>query len=357
MTAPAISVVMSVFNGDAFLSQAVESILSQTFRDFEFIIIDDGSTDKSAEILSDYATRDTRIRIISHENKGRATSLNIGIAHAKADYIARMDADDISLPTRFGQQIAFLERHPEVGLLGGAVEIIEKSGRVIGTVQSALQDSEIKSVMLVNNPMWHPAVVMRKEVVLAAGAYRKPLLDSDDYDLFLRMGERSQIANLGAVVLQYRVHPNQVSVKNMRHQALCFVAAHAAASFRRNGKPDPLSDVEEVTPQLVSSFGVSPEEIQRKLLDFCNYWTHVLKKVDAESALRVIDEVFQLSDSGDVERSILCDAWLAAAGIHYRQGRPAKALLCGGRALLLRPIVVGRPVKRALNHLTTAMKG
>jgi glycosyltransferase involved in cell wall biosynthesis len=357
MTIPAISVVMSVFNGQAFLSEAVESILNQTFRDFEFIIIDDGSTDKTSEILSAYASRDPRIRILRHENKGRAASLNIGIAHAKSNYIARMDADDIALPHRFQQQIDFLEQHPEVGLLGGAVELIDKSGQVIGTVQSALQDSEIKSIMLHGNPMWHPAVVMRKSVVLAAGGYRKPLVDADDYDLFLRMGERSQIANLGAVVLKYRIHANQVSVKNMRHQAICFLAARAAASFRRNGKPDPLSNVEEVTPQLVNSFGVTPEEIQRKLLDFCNYWMHLLKKVDPESALRVIDEIFRLSNSGAVERSILCDAWLAAAGIHYRQGRPAKALLCGSRALLLRPIVAGRPVKRAFNHLATARKG
>lgn len=347
---------MSVFNGEAFLAQAIESILDQTFRGFEFIIIDDGSTDKTSEILANYASRDARIRVVRHQNKGRAASLNIGISLAKANYIARMDADDIARSHRFEQQIDFLERHPDVGLLGGAVELIDKSGQVIGAIQSALQDSEIKSIMLHGNPMWHPAVVMRKNVVLAVGGYRKPLLDADDYDLFLRMGERSQIANLGTIVLQYRIHPNQVSVKNMRHQALCFVAARAAASFRRSGKPDPLSDVEEVTPQLLWSFGVTPEEIQRKLLGFCNYWTHLLKKVDAESALRALDEVFQLSNSGVVERSILCDAWLAAAGIHYRQGRPAKALVCASRALLLRPIVAGRPVKRVFTRLATAIK-
>jgi glycosyltransferase involved in cell wall biosynthesis len=354
---PRISVVMSVYNGQSFLSEAIESILHQTFRDFEFIIIDDGSCDNTAEILSSYAARDSRIRVLSHENKGRAVSLNIGIAHAQSNYIARMDADDIALPYRFQQQFDFLEAHPEVGLLGGSVQLIKAADSVLAVVQPPRSDLEIKTVMLQGNPMWHPTVVMRKGIALAAGGYRKPLLDADDYDLFLRMGERSQLANLDTVVLQYRIHANQVSVRNMRHQTECVLAASAAASFRKHGGGDPLSNIDAVTPELLRSLYVTSDQIQKKVINTCNYWVHLLKKVDADSALQAVDHLLQLSGSGTADRAVFADAWLAAAGIHYRQGRPAKALVCGSRALLLRPIVAGRSVKRVFTRLASAIRG
>jgi hypothetical protein len=355
MSYPVVSIVMSVFNGQAFLSEAIESIRSQTFSNYEFVVINDGSTDKTAEILSAYASSDARMHIIHHENKGRAASLNIGIGLAKGNYIARMDADDISLPHRLEAQVDFMDRNPSVGVLGGAVEVIRSAGHVLTTFQPPVQDSDIKSKMLHGNPMWHPTVVMRKEVVLAAGGYRKPLLDADDYDLFLRMGERSQLANLSKLVLQYRIHANQVSVRNMRHQMECFLAARAAASLRARGSPDPLAGLEEITPQLLNSLGVTTEDIRRKLLETCNYWVHLLKHVDSDSALRVIGGLLQLPASGLAERSVLADAWLAAASIHYRHGRSAKALISAGRAVMLRPIVVGRPVKRMLTRFASAL--
>lgn len=357
MSFPTISVVMSVFNGQAFLAEAIESILNQTFRDFEFVIIDDGSTDKTAEILSAYASRDARMRIIHQENKGRTHSLNIAIELAKGTYIARMDADDIALPRRFEEQIDFLERRPEVGLLGGAVQLINDKGEVLDTVQPPLEDTQIKSIMLHVNPMWHPTIVMRKEVVLAVGGYRTAFDESEDYDLFLRMGERIQIANLGEFVLKYRIHANQASVRNRRHQVECVLAARAAASLRKRGRPDPLSDVEEVTPQLLDSLGVAEGEIQQELLRTYNYWIGVFKQFDSDSALRVTEELLRLPGSAFVPRSALANAWLTAAGIQYRQGRPAKALYSAGRALLLRPIVAGRPVKRAFTRLASAMRG
>lgn len=128
VTCPAISVVMSVYNGEAFLAEAVESILNQTLPDFEFVIINDGSNDKTAEILSDYAKRDPRVRVFPQENKGRAKSLNRGIDLARAPVIARMDADDIAFPSRFEQQLELLTAQPDIGLLGGAVELVTGNG-------------------------------------------------------------------------------------------------------------------------------------------------------------------------------------------------------------------------------------
>ena len=355
MNPPIISVVMSVYNGQTFLAEAVNSILRQTLREFEFLVIDDGSADRTAEILADYARRDGRIRVLHHENKGRATSLNIGINLAVGGYIARMDADDIALPCRLEQQVAFMERHQEVGLLGGAIELINTTGQVLNTLRPPLSDSEIRSLMLHHNP-YHPAVIMRKEVALAAGGYRKALLDAEDYDLYLRISERSQLANLDKPILQYRIHPGQVSICNTRHQALCVLAARAAASLRKRGCPDPLSGVEEVTPQLLDALGVSTDQIQQTLLNAYQYWIPLLSQTYPDAALRAIEELSHLSGFGYFERSELANAWLTAASIHYRQGRPARALVSVGRAIVVRPMIAGRPIKRASTRLATAFR-
>ena len=263
---PTVSVVMSVYNGQAFLAEAIESILNQTFRDFEFLIVDDGSTDATPEILSTYAKQDGRIRIVRHQNKGRAVSLNIGIEQSKSPYVARMDADDISLPNRLKEQVEFMERHPEVGLLSGSYERIDGEGRLLDTVPLLPRNEEIKLAMLVNNAMCHPAAMMRREVAIACGGYRKAFLDADDYDLWLRMSERSQLANLEQPILQYRVHSQQVSIVNSSHQMLCVFAARTAAAFRKQGRPDPFSGVTQITPELLGKLGVTTAEIQDALL-------------------------------------------------------------------------------------------
>lgn len=356
MGSPIVSVVMSVFNGEAFLSEAIESILGQTFRGFEFLVVDDGSTDRTAEILGGYASRDGRMRVLRHENKGLALSLNIGINFATGSYIARMDADDVAMPNRLEEQVKFMERHPEVGVLGGAVEVINTEGQAIHTTRPPLGDSEIRSSMLRCNPICHPTVIMRREVVLVSGGYRK-IFDAEDFDLWLRMGERSRLASLSKPLLRYRIHSDQVSVRNVRHQTLCVLAVRAAASLRRRGSPDPLSHVEKVTPQLLDTLGVSMVEIREALLDNYSYWMDVLERSDPEAVLRMIEEILQLPQAESFDRSVLANAWLRAAGIHYRRGRRRKAMVSAGRAVLVRPIVAGRPVKRAFTRLAAALKG
>jgi hypothetical protein len=345
MSSPAVSVVMSVYNGQAFLAEAIESVLGQTYRDFEFVIIDDGSTDNTPDILAEYASRDARIRIHRHANKGRAESLNIGVSVAKGEYIARMDADDIALPDRLQEQMRFMASHPEVGLVGGAMELITADGRVFKTVRYPLEDSAIRSVILEYSPFAHPTVIVRKEVVLASGGYRKALLDADDYDLWLRMSERTQLANLEKCVLRYRVHPDQVSITNMTHQTLCVLAASAAAQQRTNGGADPLGDIQEITPQVVESLGVTQQKIHAAVVGVYGWWISQLKDINSEMALALVEKLTQLSHSGPVEPRILADAWLAAAHIHYKQKEPATALAFAGRALLFRPI---DPIRRAL---------
>jgi len=357
MNPPIISVVMSVYNGQTFLAEAVESILGQTFPDFEFVVIDDGSTDRTPEILAAYASRDARIRVFRQENKGRTESLNIGIALAQGKYIARIDADDIALPDRLNAQLEFMEQHPEVGLLGGPVELINTTGQVIRTVTPPLEDAGIKLLMLRYNPIYHSSVLMRKELVLATGGYRMPFDESEDYDLWLRIGERSGLAILDHPIVQYRIHSNQVSVRKLEHQMLCIIAARTAARLRRSGSPDPLSAVDRVTPQLLQNLGVTQAEIHEALLEAYGYWTETLSLADPKASLGGIEDLLRLPEAESFDRSVLANAWLKSAGIHYRGGRPLKALVSTGRAVLLRPMVAVRPVKWAYTRLAAAIRG
>jgi glycosyltransferase involved in cell wall biosynthesis len=356
MKTPTVSVVMSVFNGQAFLVEAIESILGQTFRNLEFVIVDDGSTDSTPKILNTFAKQDERIRILRHANKGRAESLNVGIGLAKGKYIARMDADDVALPNRLQEQVDFMECHPEVGLLGGAIELIDRGGQVFGTITPPLNDSEIRSAMLRYNP-FHPTVLMRTTVVLDAGGYRKVFMDADDYDTYLRISERIQLASLEEPLLQYRIHPNQVSIRNMRHQALCVLAARKAALLRGRGCADPLLEVQEITPQLLGTLGITQVEIQELLVTSYKYWIETLEKCYPEAAIKVSEEFLTLSDSGDVDRSVLSDVWLRTASVHYRQGRHVKALVSAGHALMVRPNLAGRAFKRMFTRLIIFFRG
>jgi len=350
MSSPRISVVMSVYNGEEFLAEAVESILEQTFSDFEFVIIDDGSTDRTSGILSDYTKRDARVRIFSQRNKGRAESLNLGIDLARAGLIARMDADDISLPHRLKEQCEFMDGHPEVGLLGGTVEFVGPDLQRLGTFRPPEEDREIRVGMRRYNLFYHPAVMMRKEAVLAAGGYRRALCDADDYDLFLRVAERSRMASFAEPVLLYRIHSSQASVRRMTHQALCVLAARLAASLRSRGIPDPLSNIEEVTPELVRDMGASPEEIRREAVKEHVFWLPFLAEINTDWGLQLINKLLQLcySGSGPPERTAAAGALLKAASIHFKQGRFAKAFISAGRGVFVQPLEVGRIVKMAI---------
>jgi glycosyltransferase involved in cell wall biosynthesis len=262
MSSPTVTVVMSVFNGDEFLSETMDSVLNQTFRDFEFVIVDDGSTDATPDILSKYALRDSRIRVLREGKKGRSAALNLGISLANGKYVANIDADDLAMPGRLEEQVAFMEGNPEVGVLGSAYEVITDSGDVIDIIGHPLNDSEIGSVIFRYNPICHSSVILRKDIVLALGGYRSIFEPSEDYDLWLRMSERSRLANLHNVLVRYRVHAKQLSVRKQERQRLCVLAASTAAVFRKQGRPDPFSEAEQITPELLRKLGVTKAEIR-----------------------------------------------------------------------------------------------
>jgi glycosyltransferase involved in cell wall biosynthesis len=211
---PLISVLMPVYNAERYVAQAIDSILMQTLPDFEFLIVNDGSSDRSPAILEHYARQDSRIHLISRPNTGHVLALNEMLHLARGDYLARMDADDVALPQRFQLQVDFLQRHPEVVCVGGAHEVIDEADRLITCWQMLLTDAEIQNAALAGHgSICHPCAMMRRTAVLTVGGYDPDLLLAEDVDLWLRLGEIGKLANLSQPILRYRIHANSVSGK------------------------------------------------------------------------------------------------------------------------------------------------
>jgi glycosyltransferase involved in cell wall biosynthesis len=216
---PPISVLLAVYNGGRYLRAAVDSILAQTFGEFEFIIIDDGSTDGSSALLAEYAAKDSRIRLVSRPNKGLTATLNEGLALARGEFLARMDADDIALPQRFERQIAYLREHPECVLLGSRVMLVDPEGMPIRPWCHQLEHADIDTAHLNRGwPVVHPAVMMRTDAVRRVGAYRDQYNTLEDLDLFLRLAEVGKLANLPEILLHYRQHFDSVTHKKFEQQ-------------------------------------------------------------------------------------------------------------------------------------------
>jgi hypothetical protein len=237
LNAPLISVCMPVYNAKRYLEEAIESILGQTFGDFEFLIIDDGSTDRSLAILKRYAAQDARIRLSSGPNAGYVVRLNEMLHQARGDLIARMDADDVALPDRFARQVDFLRSHSEVDVVGGALELINSKGYLLDVYYDPQGHEEIEERCLTGAcPINHPSVMMRRKAVLAVGGYGVEMMPSEDLDLWLRMGERGRLANLPEVITRYRLHGASVSAL-LQHRQLSQWQAVIDGACDRRGIP------------------------------------------------------------------------------------------------------------------------
>ena len=211
MKAPILSVIMPVFNGGKYLSLSIESILKQTFNDFELLIIEDGSSDVSVDTIQAYAAKDSRIKIFSNgETKGIAYSLNKGLKMAIGKYIAQMDADAISLPGRFENQLSFLELHPEVGVVGTSYQVIDQQGTLLNTVHPPRTDVLIRWELLFQNPLAFPTVMYRADIGKTC-TYNETCVDCEDYEFWTRFLGRSKGVNLEECLVLSRQTPEGVS--------------------------------------------------------------------------------------------------------------------------------------------------
>ena len=216
---PAVTVLMPVYNADRFVAQTVDSVLAQTFGDFEFLIINDGSTDRSLEILQDYARRDARVRLVSRPNTGYVPALNEGLGLAKGEFLARIDADDLSHPRRLELQVARMRAEPSLVALGSNADAMDEDGRLLGDYDVPATHEEIEAAHLRgSSSIHHPAVMLRPEAVKRVGGYRAPFMPCEDFDLWLRLGEVGRLANLPEKLLTKRLFVGSAVATNLAKQ-------------------------------------------------------------------------------------------------------------------------------------------
>jgi glycosyltransferase involved in cell wall biosynthesis len=217
---PPLTVLMSVYNGLPYLPEALDSILEQTFSDFEFLIVDDASTDGSGRVLAEYAERDSRIRILTNErNMGLGYSLARGVAAAMTPWIARMDADDIAVSNRLELQMSYVKDNPEVDILGGYALNINDDGQIIGERRVPICHEDIYR-LLWTNPFIHATVMFRRQAILKVGSYSPKIRKRQDYELWFRCATNNlHFANIATPLINYRFTEKTFHRNNL-HQVI-----------------------------------------------------------------------------------------------------------------------------------------
>jgi glycosyltransferase involved in cell wall biosynthesis len=214
---PQVTVLMSVYNGEKYLRQAVDSVLAQTFRDFELLIVDDCSTDSTAEILKSY--HDSRIRIVSNnENSGPYKSAQIGLGLARGKYVARLDADDIALPNRLEKQYARLESEPDLAVCASSYEVIDENGDVKRIAKAYFSGDKLYYYLSFANFLAHSTVLFRRDAILALGGYDETLRAAGDYDLWHRVSRVAKMVRMEDVLVKWREHSESISSTDTKKQ-------------------------------------------------------------------------------------------------------------------------------------------
>ena len=229
-----LTVLMAVFNNAQTLEKSVKSILNQSFKDFQFVIVNDASTDESSQILSRYSNQDSRIKLIKNQHRlGLTKSLNIGLKIIKTKYIARMDADDISLLKRLEKQFNFLESHPKIFLVGTAVHLIDSKDKKLKLKTYPIDHKHLKKTVLHFCPFIHPTWMIRRSAMLELNGYNQDFNYAQDYELVLRLLTKFKAANLPEPLLKYRVNYDQaISLKNLKAQECLALKARFLALTR-----------------------------------------------------------------------------------------------------------------------------
>jgi glycosyltransferase involved in cell wall biosynthesis len=334
-SSPLVTVLMPVHNSEAFVVDAIESILGQTFRDFEFLIIDDGSTDRSVEIVEGYA--DSRIRLVCNDHQLELVrTLNRGLDLAQGKYVARMDADDISLPERLERQVDFMETNPDVGICGTwLVTMGDREGGIWSYPEGA---EEIRCRLLFHAPIGHPTVCMRREMLVRHGLrFDEGYPHAEDYEFWIRASGAFPLANLDSVLLRHRIHAGSVSQKYRGAQEANVKRIHRERLGRLGLKPteEDLFIHRQISP--------NPPEGEEPSLSDTESWLARLLRSNEEHRLY----------SRPAFEQLLGQFWLAATYRNLADGRPAlpqffRSPLARYVALEDRIRLVGRAVKRAV---------
>ena len=275
-----ISVLMSVFNDEKYLAKSIESILNQSFTDFEFIIINDGSTDKTIEILEFYSSKDKRIKVIHQPNTGMTKALNFGLSIAQGKYIARMDSDDISFSNRFEIEVNYLEQHSDIDLVGGGTQIIDDKGNIIGYRNIYVKNPS--KVLGHLNIYQHSDVMFRKSVLEKVGGYRDKYRNAQDHDLWLRISEVSKIAKIHNILGQWRLNASGYTIARNNEQNL--EAAIIKKSHQQRLKLG-YDDYEQYLPAPAITHGIKIDDDQYDYIVGC-FMVHSLKLKEGREKIK-----------------------------------------------------------------------
>jgi len=282
---PRVSVLMAVYNAAPYVEESLASVLGQSLCDLEVVVVDDGSTDGSAAIVERLARSDPRVRLARQENRGLPAALNAGLTHARAPFVARMDADDISLPERLARQADFLDAHLDVAVVGGAVRTF---GRARGNVwRYPVNPADVAAALLFVNPIAHPAAMFRRAAVEALGGYDEGNRYGEDYALWAVLSAEHRLANLAEVVLRYRVHGDQMGAVRTDEVRREWYMRTQAMLLRRLGVE---VDGEDLTlHHLISTAHLPTTEMpaRESLLDEAEAW--LLRLQECNGSKRILD--------------------------------------------------------------------
>lgn len=256
-----ISVIMPNLNNQEHISKSIESILVQSFTDFEFIIIDNNSTDNSPKIIQDLSNKDRRIVRLSSEKRGISHLLNLGLNHAKYEYVARMDSDDISLPNRLEVQLDYMTSHPDVAVLGSPTVIIDEKDK-IQFISNHPADKVLYERIRKENAISHPTVLFRKSKILAAGGYNPLAIHAEDYDLWLRVMKIGRLQNLATPLLKYRVHNNASGFQKLLNQRISAFVSQQIHLFNMSLSDETIHE-KEYSLDYVKNFTSQPVGLEK----------------------------------------------------------------------------------------------
>ena len=349
------SLVMPCFNEENGIGTTLDELRSKLadLEPYELIVVDDGSTDGSLEIARGFAAADSRVRIDSPGRIGLVAALNRGIAQARGELIARMDADDVALPHRLERQVAFLDARPDVAALGSSALLIDEAGRRIGVRHLPVDPTRIAEALRSGrNMLVHAAVTMRRAAVVEAGGYDDLFRHSEDYDLWLRLAERFAVANLPEPLLLHRIHPNRVTVRHRLDQIVAAMAAAAASRLRRAGQPDPLRGARSLSGALLRQIPLSKGESSVIQLELARFILSAMQEGDEEAigrATALARDVSPLWDLGSPQATAA--ALIEDAGAPPPLALPAtlaRLALARRLAAARKPVQSGRWLMRAV---------
>jgi glycosyltransferase involved in cell wall biosynthesis len=320
---PLVSVIMPVYNGERYLAESIGSILGQTFDNLELVIVNDGSTDACSRIIASFT--DPRIVLIANDlNQGVSAARNEGIAEARGRYVAFQDCDDISLPDRLARQVAFLEHHPEVCVVGSVLVAIDDRGRRTGQVfRYPLTDAAIRRQLASRGAIHLGTVMLRGSALQAVGGFRDIFRSGEDYDLWLRLAERYRFANLPGPVSYYRQHRDQATTVNIERQSLSKLCAIVSRKMRLARGCDPVEGLDSLSWEFLLRMGMSWREMDREIITgYLTASNRMLHAGDPVVARMIMDRLRDRARTLRRRRLALAEATWQLGRIELSCGRP-----------------------------------